>query len=284
MSDSSNRSSIASSPSAFIPSLVDIHTSNAWPPSPTTFQADSHSDLNDNHENKPLVNVPYTCSRTLTLASLIAQIEGYLGKTDTILEARIIYLIFNLHLAVSAGLFNFTELNSPKLPNAQELVGRAFPSNFSSYLYTPTNLLSDRANLNESWYNVNQDFKTTSDYYTEDIDKDGFASSKDGWPGEGYIEFALGKRVLLGWGSIDSSMLGYNFSGDSSIIFSHNYLTGSQNNTSISNTDHFINGCFAKNETQTNLLNSSWAIEPFFSNFKYPTGRNDGKKKIKSSR
>ncbi|POS85574.1 hypothetical protein EPUL_003096 [Erysiphe pulchra] len=219
---------------------------------------------------------PYTCTESLNLELIITQLLQYLKKTDSVLEAHLIFIILNLH---SSALINSTVLiqSVPNtLPNHHTLLGQTLSLNFSSYLYTPDNLKSDRANLNESWYKVTQRYKTSSDYYIENVDKDGVLYTEDGWPAESYIEFALGKRVLIGWGSIDSQMSKYNFSGDSEIIFPSNYLKNENLNVSITNNGELTEGCFLQNEAQViSSVNSSWAIEPQFSNFMYPTSKSD---------
>lgn len=232
-------------------------------------------------EQKVLTNEPYTCTDSLNLELLTTQLLEYLKKTDSVLEAHLIFIILNLH---SSAIINSTVLiNSvPKtLPNYDNLVGKTLSLNFSSYLYTPDNLKDDRTNLNESWYKVTQRYQTSSDYYIENVDEDGVLFSEDGWPAESYIEFALGKRVLLGWGSIDSQMDKYNFSGDTEIIFPSNYLKNENININITSNGELTEGCFLKNETQAiSSVNSSWAIEPRFSNFIYPTSESDDLKSL----
>ncbi|KAI6244731.1 Maintenance of telomere capping protein 6 [Erysiphe necator] len=219
---------------------------------------------------------PYACTESLNLELLLTQLLKYLRKTDNVLEAHLIFVILNLH---ASAFVNSTDLIQPKpkaFPNYQKLVGHTLSSNFSSYLYTPSHLRSDRANLNESWYKVTSRYKTSSDYYLQDVDKNGAFYSEDGWPAESYIEFALGKRILLGWGSVDSQMSGYNFSGDSEIIFPSDYLKNKNTNLSVTSTGEITEGCFLHNETQMiSSINSSWAIEPEFSNFNYPTSKSD---------
>jgi hypothetical protein len=50
------------------------------------------------------------------------------------------------------------------------------------------------------------------DYYNVTLSQYNIASTEDGWPAESYVEFSKSKRLLIGWGTIDLQMAGYNFS------------------------------------------------------------------------
>ncbi|TQS36848.1 hypothetical protein Golomagni_02692 [Golovinomyces magnicellulatus] len=218
----------------------------------------------------------YTCSEDLDLRLFTTQLLYYLRKTDNVLEAHLLYIIINLHAATLTNTTNSLETTPSVYPEFRSLVGQSLSLNLSTYIYTPADLISDRANLNESWYKVNSEYQTTSDYYVENTDKNGVVSTEDGWPGESYIEFALGKRILLGWGTVDSQMSSYNFSGDSDIIFPMDYLRSRPRNIKITSTGEVTDGCYLQNETQEiSLINSSWASEPVSSIFENSSISND---------
>ncbi|RKF73353.1 Maintenance of telomere capping protein 6 [Golovinomyces cichoracearum] len=216
------------------------------------------------------------CPEDLDLKLFTTQLLYYLRKTDNVLEAHLLYIIINLHAATFTNATNSSETIPSGFPEFRNLVGQSLSLNLSAYFYTPADLKSDRANLNDSWYKVNSEYQTTSDYYVENTDEDGIVSTEDGWPGESYIEFALGKRILLGWGTVDSQMSLYNFSGDSDIIFPMNYLRSRPKNIEITSTGEVIEGCFLQNDTQeVSLMNSSWATQPVSSSFENSSNPND---------
>lgn len=228
------------------------------PTLPTTYKA-----------NTSVINIgPYVCSSSLNLKLFVIKLLNYLKDSDSVLEARILYIILNLHAAASVNETGLLETNPNTLPSPQNLVGQAFSANLSEYFYTPNDLQSDRVNLNESWYKVNPRYLTTHDYYTETIDKDGIASSIDGWPAESYIEFVLHKRLLLGWGSIDPQMSAYNLSGDSDIIFPSGYLSNEILETDV---EQLNQGClWPSDRPEINPSNLSWAIMTTPSNEEHP--------------
>lgn len=96
-------------------------------------------------------------------------------------------------------------------------------------------------------------------------------STHDGWPSEAYIEFEKSKRLLLGWGTVDPQMLGYNFSGDSGTIFSRGYLEDIQTDLNATASGQLTNGCFLSNDTDhISQDNSSWALGTMVPDFDYP--------------
>ncbi len=149
--------------------------------------------------------------------------------------------------------------------------------NLSQYLYTPSQLSSDRANLNASWYSVSETYRPVEEYYSIDVNENGIYSTEDGWPSEGYIEFSKSKRLLVGWGTIDPQMAGYNFTGDSSVIFPSGYLQHLHESVAVSGAGQLTSGCFLGNLTDDlTQINSSWAFDATLPGFDYPTSASSG--------
>jgi hypothetical protein len=114
--------------------------------------------------------------------------------------------------------------------------------NLSQYLYTLSDLRSDRANLNGSWYSVSETYRPVEEYYSIDVNENGIYSTEDGWPSEGYLEFSKSKRLLVGWGTIDPQMAGYNFTGDSGVIFPTGFLQNVQADVTASSAGRLTSG------------------------------------------
>jgi len=149
--------------------------------------------------------------------------------------------------------------------------------NLSQYLYTPSDLRSDRTNLNGSWYSVSENYHPLEEYFSIDVNGNGIYSTEDGWPSEAYVELSKSKRLLVGWGTVDIQMRGYNFTGDSGTIFPSGYLQSVQMDVTVSNAGQLTSGCFLGNVTQDlTKVNSSWASEATLAGFDYPTNASSG--------
>jgi hypothetical protein len=152
-----------------------------------------------------------------------------------------------------------------------------FSGNLSQYLYTPSNLKSDRANLNGSWYSVQERYRPVSEYYSTEVNENSIVSTEDGWPSESYIEFSKSKRLVVGWGTVDPQMAEYNFTGDSGAIFPSGYLQDLQLEVEVSSTGALTSGCFLGNTTNYSMqINSSWAFDARLPGFDYPTSASAG--------
>lgn len=216
---------------------------------------------------------PYSCTQTMDLRLLISLISDYFRQTQDTIQANIIYLNFNLHAAASA---NAPESPAPapsasNLPSSSNLVGSLFDASVSTYVYTPTQLYDERRNLNDSWYFTSSSRQPLAEYYTTNILPGNVHSTPDGWPCEAYVVVSHAKRLLLGWGSIDPQMQGYNFSGDAGTIFPPNYLAS--NVQPVASGDGMISsGCFFDpNITELTTVNSSWALSSQVDGFVFPT-------------
>lgn len=204
---------------------------------------------------------PYQCSDTLTLSSITSVFSDYLARTSNTLEAKILIWILNLHAAAPAA--NPTvarpELSSAQLPDASEYVD-SYLNTINDILYTPTSLLSDRQNLNSSWFRLTKKNNVPLLHYMTTYSRPGGdLATDDGWPDEMYIQDYLGKRMLVGFGSIDSALRGYNYASDGGRVYPPGYLTASQE-IRFQSDGQLVNGCFYdSSKLDLNQLNSSWA-------------------------
>ncbi|CZR62431.1 related to Lectin C-type domain protein [Phialocephala subalpina] len=226
-----------------------------------------------NTSNEPLIQIgPFVCTSTINLSTLTSQLYNYIQNTQNTLSASLVYVTINLHAAAST-LAPASPAPSPStLPTLPNYIGTQFTGNLSSYLYTPSNLRSDRANLNGSWYQVSEEYRPVSDYYfTETIEND-IVVTGDGWPSESYMEFQKGRRLLLGWGHIDPQIAGYNFTADAGLIFPNGYIQDLQTDINATGEGKVTQGCFLRKSTDDlSQVNSSWAMTSDLSSFPYPT-------------
>lgn len=224
---------------------------------------------------------PYSCTATINLSIFISLFLDYIQKTENTLGAHLLHVILNLHAAVSASAPNSPAPTPSDLPGSSSYLASLFSSNLSAYLYTPTNLRQDRANINESWYTVQERYRPIEDYYHVTLSANGIASTDNGWPSESYVEFFKSKRLLLGWGSVDPQMAKYNFTDDSSIIFPNGYTQDIQTDVMATSSGRVTSGCFLRNDTdRVSQTNSSWAVDTTLSGFDYPTTTSSGEWKI----
>lgn len=196
----------------------------------------------------------------------------YIQKTENTIGAHLLYVTINIHAAADASSPLDPAPMPSALPQPENLLSSLFSDTLSLYLYTPSNLISERANINGSWYTVAENYRPIEDFYSTHVDEYGITSTEDGWPSEAYVEFSRSKRLLLGFGTVDPQMSGYDFNGDDDIIFPSGYIQNSQPDISANNSGSLTQGCFLKDNTDgLSQVNSSWATGSTIPGFPYPT-------------
>ncbi|ESZ98692.1 hypothetical protein SBOR_0930 [Sclerotinia borealis F-4128] len=224
--------------------------------------------------NKQLYNIgPYTCTTTVNLFMLTSLLLDYIQNTQNTIDAHILIVTLNIHAVKLDGDTAGPAPQPLVLPDVLNSLESLFSANLSAYIYTPNDLRSNRANLNESWYSVTERYRPALDYYTTVTQEFGVITTEDGWPSEAYIEFSRGKRMLLQFGSVDPQMTKYDFNGDEDTIFSQNYIDNRRENDILASSDGILtSGCFLLNATeQVSQVNSSWATAANIPSFDYPT-------------
>lgn len=221
----------------------------------------------------PTVHIgPFVCTPTINLSTFTSQLLDYITKTENTLGARMLYVFFNIHATSKHTSPNQPASRPLVLPGEAELIGSMFSSNLSQYIYSPSQLFADRANLNTSWYSVDFDLRPIDGYFSTEIDENNIVSTEDGWPSEAYVEFSKSERLLLGWGTVDPQMEGYNFSGDASTVFENDYIASLQAEVVVNGAGQVTNGCFLRDGTvDLPQANSSWGFVATVANFLYPT-------------
>ena len=219
----------------------------------------------------PLLQIGrYNCTSQMTLGLLTGLLEDFLDETATTTGATITFLNFNIHNA--ASLANPDEpapqLTQDQTPQSGDFLSEIVNGNLSNVLYTPKNLADQRANLNDSWYNVEWDNLPAQGYYQTAKDSAGNIFTESGWPTEALMEFQEFNRLVASYGSVDQQMDAYDISVDFENIFPPGTIT-KQREAIFATTGQLSSGCFfpSSDSTVTAQTNSSFAraSPPFIS-------------------
>jgi hypothetical protein len=219
----------------------------------------------------------YQCSQNLDIQSLSPLMLSYLQNTSDTINARLLWLEFNLHAAASVDAPDDPPKAPPNgaLPTGAQLVGQAMNSTMRAYIYTPPDLASDRSDLNESWYHSPFIEYPDPGYYSTQKLANGMIATPDGWPTEGYIQLTKLMRVLLGWGTVDPQMANYNFADDAGTVFPQGYISESIP-IQADSVGQVTSGCFFDaSVTAVSQVNSSWALTSFNQNAPVPALANN---------
>lgn len=251
-------------------STASVNASSLDGSLPTMVPVPSSPDL-------PTVSIgPYVCTNTVNLSILISLLFSYIELTQNTLDAHLLYIILNIHAAASSTAPLEPAPQPTILPNSSNLLGNLFNTNLTTYIYSPSKLAADRANLNDSWYQAPFEYQPLQDYFTTNMDDRGIVSTDNGWPSESYIEFSKSRRILLSWGTVDPQMSGYDFVADEEVIFQFGSTEDLQTHVTVNSSGQVETGCFMVNGTDdiTSQTNSSWAIVENVQGFDYPTSPN----------
>jgi hypothetical protein len=202
----------------------------------------------------------YACSPSIDLPILAAVLAEYFQSTSNTLDAFLTYLTLNLHVATSSASSTPRSLNSTALPSPQEVVSSLLGVNLTAYLFTPTTLARERADVNSTWYDAASDARPLDGYFNSTNDK-GSSSSDNGWPNEIYLEFDQQRRLFVQFGRIDPQLSSYNLSADSDAIFPAGYLQDEVTDVSFSARGDIESGCIYNPDDLTiKGNNNSWAV------------------------
>ncbi|PWY74381.1 lectin C-type domain protein [Aspergillus heteromorphus CBS 117.55] len=205
---------------------------------------------------------PYRCSKHLNLSDLISVFHDFFRTYSSELTVYTRYISLNLHAGASATTPEkpASTITGSHLPTGSEYISSLFDDHLSSYIYMPSQLAAERANLNESWYEVEDDYKPITEYFTINEAANGDQSTPDGWPCTKFLQLAKQKRLLLEYGTIDPQMQDYNLSYMPDIIFPQNYLTSTISVSLDADNTLSTSGCFYNpSATTISQANSSWA-------------------------
>lgn len=205
----------------------------------------------------------YNCTSLMTLELLTGLLEDFLEVTATTTGAAVLMLTLDIHAAASLSNPNAPapQLSQDQLPVSGSLLSDVMQGNLSSVTYTPELLRKHRANLNDSWFNVDWNNRPALGYYNSAPNSDGDKYTTSGWPTEGYIEFQKYYRLVTGYGTIDPQLQLYNIEQDMDCIFPPGTLT-EFHITSTGSDSGLSSGCLfdSSDLSISSERNSSWAV------------------------
>ncbi|CAI7615967.1 unnamed protein product [Penicillium viridicatum] len=214
---------------------------------------------------------PYKCTNGLDPHTLAEVLVGYFRETNSRLTVYTAYLVLNLHVAASDPTPDepASTISGGQMPSGTELAGSILGMALKDFIYSPAQLASDRRNLNQSWYKVEQGYMPITEYFTVHENEAGEQSTPDGWPSSKYIQLAKRDRVLIEYGSIDSQLMNYNLSTEENLVFPPGQLTSDVKISATTN-GTLTSGClYEPGLTRVSQTNSAWAIS---SRFPVPDG------------
>jgi hypothetical protein len=205
----------------------------------------------------------YNCTALMRLDLLTGILQNFLQSTSTTTGASLLLLTLDVHAASSILNPNAPApvLSQPQLPESGTLLSDVMKGNISDVTYTPSQLISQRADLNSSWNNVQWQNRPLGGYYSVANNSQGNQYTLDGWPTEAWIEFQKFHRLSIGYGTIDPQMRLYNIGTDLDFIFPPGTFDDAKTPT-IATNGQVLSGCLfdAADYGVTSQRNSSWAL------------------------
>jgi hypothetical protein len=160
----------------------------------------------------------YTCAPGADFQAVLDTITSILIGTDNQLKlAGLFILVLNLHTLPLLSSNSSTDLSVP----FQQSLSDQINTTLGDWLYTPQELTSERQNVNASFLadTANPIIDIPAYYQLIFNNVTGTASTPNGWPSTRHLFEIQGRRLLIGFGSIDMSPMTYDISQDTSIIF-----------------------------------------------------------------
>lgn len=241
--------------------IIDIywsHSNQKWLLCPVSIPSGSTTDESSYKLGS------YTCSSSFDLATITDVLRSYIQSSSADIDSTLLYVVLNVHAAADSNNPDqpAPTLSSAELPSGSFLLGEITNNALDVFIYTPPELAEDRNNLNESWYHGTSSRTTVlQGYFTTNMNAENILSTQDGWPCQAYLINKLAKRLILGRGSIDPQLQGYNVSGDDAYIFPADYIEDVIDVSTTSDENGLQSGCFYNPQITTlKNMNSSWAV------------------------
>jgi len=251
--------------SAFtVPSATTTRTAGISPEDSSTSVSDStNPESTPAPDDQTLLSVgDYVCSTQLDVHLFLEVLYGHFSNTEDNLNATTAYITLNIYAAASASSSDGGDVapSQDNLPQGNNMLSSLITANNSQYLFTPQLLSDQRDDLNKpgSWFTVRQ--PQLPDYTFYELNRDNNVIwTPDGWPSEGVVELARARRMLVGFGNIDSRMQDYDFPLDESTIFPPGYIQDGRD-VDFATNGTITNGCiFNADDASLSQANSSWA-------------------------
>jgi hypothetical protein len=221
------RTVVSSTTSSFNTTITSTFTTSP----PTTVAAPDPTAL------IPLPN-NYSCAPGANFQTLLNTLESILSRTDNNLkEAGLMILVLNLNTLPSLAGNNTVDLSTP----TDQSLSQQINATLGDWLYTPATLAVEREDINSTFLaDKANPIIGIPNYYDLIIDNiSQVASTPNGWPSTRHLFEIQGRRILIGFGSINVATDIYDISQDSNIIFPPATFGGQDqliSSTSIQNT------------------------------------------------
>jgi hypothetical protein len=166
----------------------------------------------------PLAN-GYSCAPGANLDTLLNTLRSILTRTDNQLrQAGLIFLNLNLHALPSLTARNdTTDLSISSDSSLSDQINKTL----SDWIYSPTSLAKERQDINATFLSDTANpIIDISAFYDVIIDNEtDIASTPNGWPTTRHLFETAGRRLLIGFGSINLPSGFYDITQDTSIVF-----------------------------------------------------------------
>ncbi|KAL7773968.1 hypothetical protein CFE70_003936 [Pyrenophora teres f. teres 0-1] len=199
----------------------------------------------------------------MTLVLLTGILHDFLETTSTTTGASITMFTFNVHAAASLSEPDAPapKLTPNQLPVSGQLLSNVLQGNLSDKTFTPSLLSNQRANLDNSWFDVSWNNLPLNGYYETLKNGQNQRFTKSGWPTEAFMEFQQFYRVVASYGTVDTQMSLYNIGPDLDYMFRPGTII-EEAATSLAADGRVTSGCLftANEDTITPTTNSSFAL------------------------
>jgi hypothetical protein len=226
----------ASSTTSFLTILTTTVTASSTSAIPTP----------DPNVPMPLAN-GYSCAPGADFDAVLSTFKSILSKTDNQLrQAGLIFLNLNLHALPSLSTRNDTvDLSLPSNSSLSEEINQTL----TDWLYTPVSLAKERQNINTSFLaDTANPIIDIPAYYNVIINNETkFASTPNGWPTTRHLFETSGRRLLVGFGSVDLVSSLYDIAQDSSTIFPSGTFGGQSQLIPANSVTNRIDSCLGPN-------------------------------------
>jgi len=185
----------------------------------TSTLTSSATSVSPTHDPVVPISLPngYNCAPEANLQIFLDTVKDILVSTDNQLrQAGLIFLILNIRTLPLVA----NSTNDLSIPSALSLSNQ-INTTLGDWLYTPTELASERQNINSTFLSdTDNPIVDIPAYYSVNINNvTQIASTPNGWPSTRYLFETQGRRLFVGFGSIEVPSTDYDTSEDISIIF-----------------------------------------------------------------
>jgi hypothetical protein len=164
----------------------------------------------------------YTCTPAADFQSVLSTISSILVRTDNLREAGLIILVLNLYDLNTFSTNNTIANTIADLSNSTaESLSAQINDTIGNWIYTPVILDYERSNINNTFLaDPENPITDVTAYYNITIDPEtNIASTDNGWPTTRYLFESNGRRMLIGFGSVNVPSEEYSIAQDSPVIF-----------------------------------------------------------------